>query len=156
MNNKISFSPNKTLKLNNVLIFETTTMEDMNFDLEVKKMENYIKSKGHQPIGPHIQYMEPQINNDGAIEVTLKFLRQSNNYINRLDPPYSMEPVLRVKDCMYVRYSGDESKIKFAYDKIHLTAFEEDIELKGSSYTIFVNRMDDMIVADVYMEKKHD
>ena len=37
---------------------------------------------------------------------------------------------------MYVRYTGPESKIKYVYDKINLTAFEEDIELKATCYTV--------------------
>ena len=57
---------------------------------------------------------------------------------------------------MYVRYTGPESMLKFAYDKIHLTAFEEDIKLKGDSYTIFVNQIDDNIVADIFMEREQD
>ena len=56
---------------------------------------------------------------------------------------------------MYCRYTGPEEKLKFAYDKIQLTAFEENIPLKGDSYTIFVdkNEEDETIVADVFMER---
>ena len=43
--------------------------------------------------------------------------------------------------------------MKFAYDKINLTAFEEDIELSNENYTIFVNQIDEDIVADVFVEK---
>jgi hypothetical protein len=43
---------------------------------------------------------------------------------------------------MYCRYIGPEEKLKFAYDKILLTAFEEDIPLKGDSLIpLFVDRM---------------
>jgi hypothetical protein len=54
---------------------------------------------------------------------------------------------------LYVRYEGEENKLKFAYDKIILSAFEEDIPLKGDSYTIFVNQQGDNFVADVFMER---
>jgi hypothetical protein len=54
---------------------------------------------------------------------------------------------------MYVSYQGEESKLKFAYDKINLKAFEEDIPLKGDSYTIFIDQQDDQIIADVFMER---
>lgn len=54
---------------------------------------------------------------------------------------------------MYARYIGEESKLKFAYDKINLIAFEEDIPLKGDSYTVFVAKNDDGIIADVFMER---
>jgi hypothetical protein len=119
-------------------------------------MENYIKAKGSQPVGPLIQHASPQINIDGSLRIAVKLLRQSNSPIPNIDPPYTMEPLLRVKDCLYVRFFGEESKLQFAYSKINLTAYEEDIALQGDSYTIFVNRADDKITADVFMEKKHD
>ena len=46
----------KKLKLTNVLSMTMTAeeMQDMTF---AEKMENYIKSKGYQPIGPLVQYI---------------------------------------------------------------------------------------------------
>ena len=45
--------------------------------------------------------------------------------------------------------------MKFAYDKIHLEAFENDIPLKEDNYTIFVdqNVEEGTIVADVFIPK---
>lgn len=149
-------SENKTLKLTNVLI-KTLIEEDFeNFEKSVEQMENYIKSKGYQPLGPLIQYTTTKVNENRELDVIIKLMRQVSNYINHVEPPYSMESVIRIKDCMYVRYTGPESKIKYAYDKINLTAFEEDIELKGDSYTVFVNQIDDNIVADIFMERAKD
>ncbi len=51
-----------------------------------------------------------------------------------------MEAVIRVTDCMYCRYHGPEEKMKFAYDKIGVEAFENDIELNGENYTIMVDQ----------------
>jgi len=48
--------------------------------------------------------------------------------------------------------------MKFAYDKINLYAFENDIKLKGDSYTVFVDSQEenDTIIADVFMEREND
>ena len=105
------------------------------------------------PIGPLIQYSDARIDENGELDVVLKFIRQSSGFINHVEEPYKCEPVVRVKNCMYVRYTGPETMLKFAYDKINLTAFEEDIKLKGDSYTVFVNQVDDDIIADVFMER---
>jgi hypothetical protein len=43
--------------------------------------------------------------------------------------------------------------LQFAYQKLNLVAFEENIKLKGDSYTIFVDRKDGIITADVFMER---
>lgn len=154
MDKYIVLNTNKTLKLSNVIITEITLKQSQNMVIVVEKLENYIKSKGATPIGPLIQKISYHINDEGQLEIKVYLMRQANNFIHNVEPPYTMESVLRVKNCMYARYTGPEEKLKFAYDKINLTAFEEDIELSNESYTIFVDKQDDNIIADVFMEKK--
>ena len=69
-----------------------------------------------------------------------------------------MESVLRIPNCMYCRYIGSEGKLKFAYDKINLEAFENDIKLTCESYIVFVdqNEEEGTIVADVFMPKMEE
>lgn len=122
----------------------------------IVKMENYIKSKGVMPIGPLIQKTEYNVTEEGKLDIKISLMRQANNFIHNVEAPYTMESVLRVKDCMYARYTGPEEKLKLAYDKINVTAFEEGIELGNTSYTVFVDKQDDNIVADVFVEKKTD
>jgi hypothetical protein len=123
---------------------------------KIIKIDNYIKFKGALSIGPFIQKTECIINQEGKANVKICLMRQANNFIHNVEPPYTMESVLRVKNCMYARYTGPEEKLKLAYDKINVTAFEEDIELSNTSYTIFVDKQDDNIVADIFVEKKTD
>ena len=156
MESKISISGNKSLKLSNVLVVIIDINEIEVFNKIVLQMENYIKSKGSTPIGPLIQKTEYNVNDEGQIDVMISLMRQANNFIHNVEPPYTMESVLRVKNCMYARYTGPEEKLKLAYDKINVTAFEEDIELSNTSYTIFVDKQDDNIVADIFVEKKTD
>ncbi len=153
MSEKIKLSNGKTLKLANVLIQEVNLKESADFGTVVLQIENYIKSKGAMPIGPLIQKMVYNVNEEGQLDIKIYLMRQSNNFIHNVESTYTMESLIRVKNCMYVRYTGPENKIKFAYDKINLTAFEEDIELSNESYTIVVNQEDDNIIADVFVEK---
>lgn len=152
--NKIMMSMNKTLKITNVLIQEMDLQTENVIDNEVLKMENYIRSKGAMPIGPLIQKTSYSINEEGQLDVQLFFMRQSNNFIHNVEEPYKMESLIRVRNCMYARYIGPEEKLNYAYDKINVTAFEEDIELSNENYTIFVDKQDDDIIADVFVEKK--
>ena len=149
----LQYNTSKTLKLSNILIININKDDLDNIVATVEQMENYIKSKGSQPIGPLIQYTESTINEQGELDIVIKLLRQSSNFIQHVEPPYKMKSVIRVRNCMYVRYTGPESKLKFAYDKINLTAFEENIELKGHSYTVFVDQNEDNLIADVFMPR---
>jgi hypothetical protein len=67
-----------------------------------------------------------------------------------------MESVLRITDCLYTRFCDEESKVKHAYDKLNLFAYENDINLTNETFTVFVNQEDDKLTADIFMEKKHD
>lgn len=156
MTNTIQLSTNKVLKLTNVLIQEMPIQESDQFTAIVYKMENYIKSKGAMPVGPLIQKTSYTVTEDGQLDVHIYLMRQANNFIHSVEKPYSMESVIRVCNCAYVRYTGPEEKLKFAYDKINLAAFENDFELSNENYTIFVDQQDDIIIADVFAEMKSD
>lgn len=154
--NKLQFHNNKVLKLTNVLKYKILIDEE-SFDLNVaiEQMQSYIKIKGAMQIGPLIQYTRTFINDAGELDMEIIMMLQCNNYINSVEQPYIMESVVRVTNAMYCRYNGPEEKLKFAYDKIQLEAFENDIQLNGDSYTIFVDRDEEneTITADVFMER---
>lgn len=153
---KIKFHENKTLKLENVLK-NRVLLEEGEFDLHlaINQMQSYIRTKGAQQIGPLIQYTRTFLNENQELDMELIMMLQCNHYIHNVEPPYSMESVIRVPDAMYCRYTGPESTLKYAYDKINLEAFENDIKLKDYNYTIFVssNEEEGTIVADVFVPK---
>lgn len=156
MSNIIQISLKKALKLTNVLITEIDLTKQEELPIIVTQIHNYIKTKGAIPVGPLIRKTVFNVNEDGNIHIHVYLLAQINNYIHSVDEPYKMESIIRVRNCMYAHYVGPEEKLKLAYDKINITAFEEDIELSNENYTIFVDQQDDNIVADIFVEKKSD
>ena len=153
---KLQFNPNKTLKLTYVLKYKLP-IEDENFDLNVavEQMQSYIKTKGAMQIGPLIQHTRTFINDNGELDMDIVMMLQCNNFIHNVEPPYSMESVIRVPNAMYCRYTGPENKLKFAYDKINVEAFEQNIDLSDYNYTIFVdnNPEEETMVADVFIPR---
>lgn len=156
MKNSLQISLNKTLKLTNVVIRNVLPEELEQYQTTIQNMENYIRIKGNQPVGPLVQYTKSFVNDEGELDMVIKFMRQSTTYITHKEEDYNTKPVLRVPNCMYCRYIGSEDSLKFAYDKIGVTAFEKGIRLKGESYTVFVdnNEEEEYIVADVFMERE--
>ena len=155
----INISTNKTLKLNNVLkyVIYLSQADTITFDNEINKMISFINNRGAKQIGPLIQFSDIHINGDEC-DICMQFMLQADNYIHNVEPPYQMESVVRVKNCLYAHYTGPEEKLKFAYDKLGVYAFENDIELQGCNYTVYVDRNEesDTIVADVFMPVKQD
>lgn len=156
---KLQFNMDKTLKLQNVLTGKIDLEnQDMDFAIIVEKMQSYIKVKGATQIGPLIQRTRTFINDDEELDMEIILMLQCNNFIHSVEKPYTMESLVRVTDCMYCRYMGPEEQLKIAYDKINVEAFENDIDLAGESYTVFVdsNEEEGTIVADVFMQKKKE
>lgn len=154
--NKLHFNDNKTLKLTNVLKYKILISdENFDFNASIEQMQSYIKTKGAIQIGPLIQYTRTFINDSGELDMDIAIMLQCNNYIHNVEQPYSMESVIRVPNALYCRYTGPENSLKFAYDKIQLEAFEQDIKLDNCNYTIFVdnNEEDDVMIADVFIPR---
>lgn len=149
--NPIQVSESKTLKLTNVLSRRIMPEELQNIGTIVMQIDNFIKSQNALPIGPLVQHV--QVTLGPKPEAQIYLMRQANQLITKIDPQYHMDAVLRVKDCLYAHYTGPMAKSELATHKLNILAFENDIKLKNSSYTIFVNQDDDDAVVDVFMEK---
>lgn len=148
----IPVSESKTLKLTNVLSRQIQPEEMQSLPLIVTQMQNYIKSRGASPIGPLIQYTTIQPGEDGTPQPKLYILNQANQIITQLEPQYHMDALLRVRGCLYGHFAGPSDKMSLVYDKMHVTAYEQDIKLNGNTYTIYVSQNGDEMVTDVFME----
>lgn len=149
---KIAVRENKVLKLNNVLIREVLDNEFMDIDKIAYMMESYIKSKGISTLGPMINYSSASADENGQVKIILKLMVQLKNPIHNVEAPYEFTSQIRVTNCLFARYLEKEENLQFAYSKLQLHAFENDIKLKGDSYTVFVDNKEDKMVADVFME----
>ncbi|WP_195428712.1 hypothetical protein [Clostridium sp. D46t1_190503_E9] len=149
---KIVLRENKTLKLNNVLIREISENELIDINQISYMMDSYIKSKGNSTIGPMINYSTVEVDESGQPKVIIKIMIQLKNPIHNIEKPYELNSQLRVTNCLFARFSEKEENLQFAYQKLGVYAFENDIRLKGDSYTVFVKQEEENIVADVFME----
>lgn len=164
MKRPINIIMNKSLRLDNVLIkeiFSFSQIDDedcgeegfFSLELTVAQMDNEIRSRGAEPIGPLIQYSGAELEQD-AYSMSMALMLQSDRFINGIKRPYRMESVIKASDCLYARFTGVEEDLQYVYQKMEVTAYEEDIRLKGSSYTIFLGSDDNgNITADIFMEK---
>ena len=150
--NEIKVAENKTLKLTNVLSRTLHPEELANLPVILTQMQNFMKSNGVQPIGPLVQAIKPGTGPDQLPEMYM--MQQATQMIPNMELGYHMDAVLRVKNCLYAHYTGPLSQSQLASSKLQIHAFENDIKMTGSSYTIYVNQDDDDAVVDVFMETK--
>ena len=153
---KLQFHESKVLKLTNVLKYKVLlNTKDFDFNVAIQQMQSYIKTKGAVQVGPLIQYTRTFLNESNELDIEIIMMLQSNNFISNVEQPYSMESVIRIPNALYCRYMGPEASLKFAYDKINLEAFENDIATESCNYTIFVNHNveDDIMTADVFVPR---
>ena len=149
---EIKVAENKTLKLTNVLSREIHPEEMASLPVVLTQMHNFIKSNGAQPLGPLVQCIKLPAGPNPQPEVYM--MQQATQMIPNMEPGYHMDAVLRVKNCLYAHYTGPLSQSQLASSKLQIHAFENDIKMTGSSYTIYVNQDDDDAVVDVFMETK--
>lgn len=149
---KISIRENKTLKLTNVLIRELSENEIIDIDKINYIMDSYIKSKGNSTIGPMINYSNLEVDENGQAKISIKIMVQLKNPIYNVEAPYELKKELRISNCLFARFNEKEENIQFAYQKLGVYAFENDIKLKGDSYTVFVKKEEGNIVADIFIE----
>ena len=149
---EIQVAENKTLKLTNVLARKIDASELGNLGVILTQMQNFIKSHSAMPVGPVIQCVK--FTSGPNPEPQIYFMMQVNQLIPRLEPGYEQDAVLRVKGCLYAHFTGPMDHSSLASQKLNIMAFEHELELTGTVYTIFVNQDDDEGVVDTFMETK--
>lgn len=152
MSQKFEVCKNKTLKLENVLILNIEKNDVSSISKYIIQMENDMKLKGVKPIGPYIQYVNPKLLSNGEVGTEVKLIRQSSGFVEVDKKVYSSLPKLRVENCLFLRYIGPEDEINYAYQKINLFAFEENVKLKGDCYTVITNKSEGSMSADIFMQ----
>lgn len=155
MHKKITLKENKTLKLKNVLSRELTQNEFMDGNKIMYMMESYIKAKGNSIVGPMINYSSIVSGENGQPKLIAKLMVQLKETIENLEPPYEFNSQIRIPNCLFARFVEKEQNLQFAYAKLNLHAFENDIKLLGDNYTVFVERNESNIVADIFMQMQN-
>ena len=149
---EIQTAENKTLKLTNVVSRRIQPEEFNNMQIVLTQMHNFIKSNGAQPLGPLVQCIKLPAGPNPQPEVYM--MQQATQLIPRMEAGYSMDAVLRVRNCLYAHYTGPMPESQLASYKLQVHAFENEQKLTGTSYTIYVNQDEDDAVVDVFMETK--
>ena len=155
MKHSLMVQRGKVLKLINPLIYPIDLESIDSLDRAIHQMDNYILTKGRKSVGPLIQHSYMSTDKNGNSTIKLEMIRQVDANIVNVQVPYRMNSSLKVSDCMYIHFDGKEDDIKFAYNKIGVLAYEEDIKISDENYTVLIKSDDDNIVADIFVPILH-
>jgi uncharacterized protein YecE (DUF72 family) len=159
MSKIIPIHRSKTLKLTNALLLELYKKEDFeqleHFEKLIDQMDVHIRQHGAQPIGPLIQKMSMRVDENGEPQMVITFIRQADRFIHQVDSRYKMESVIKIADCLYTRFIGEDDDMQFAYNKLQLVGYEEEIPLSPETYTVFVGQGEEseVMTADIFVPK---
>jgi hypothetical protein len=153
---KIEFRENKTLKLTNVLSREVPATELLSQNKQVLLLQNWLKTKGYETVGPLIFFTATQagVTAPEELDVRSKIMIQLNTCNVRLESPYFFRKELRIENCLMARFADKAEKLQFAMQKLSLYAYENDLELTGDTYVIIAKQTADFLNADVFMSVK--
>ena len=147
---KITININRTLKLTNVLIREIA-LSELAFENEIyTMMQDYIQSRGITPVGPVITYSRSENDEAGYTRACRRVMIQLSQEIES-DDSYEFSEQIRVERCLYARFCERIDNLPYAYDKLGVYAFENDLRLSGESYTISLNSYCKKLTADIFM-----
>jgi len=114
----------------------------------------WIENIGNEQIGPLISYSSRLIGmkDNGTPIIKTRVMMQLRDKVLYSEPPYDFAEEIHIENCIFVRFQDKAENLPYAYSKINLLAYENNIKLKGDSYTIFISGKDtENIIADVFM-----
>lgn len=149
---KIEVVENKTLKLGNVLGRKMNIEEFKKIPPEkiITLLRTHLLSKGAPPRGPLISHNTMQEGNN-----FISFMMQANKAVKAENPYYFMEEII-INNCLFTRFKGKEHDVDFAFQKMNIYAYENDILLKTESYSVYLNEKQERneVIVDIFMPVK--
>lgn len=147
---KLEVKDNKKLVLKQVICkkIHGTKVEDV--DHELDKFQQHLQLVKAQVFGPLIvKSCGTVIHNDGSITTDFEFYVQAHN-AQQYQNIYDIQDIVSVPHCLYVRFEDSPEYLQFAYSKLELYIYENDIQTDGTVYTVYVNSSPEKMIVDIF------
>ena len=63
---------------------------------------------------------------------------------------YDTQETVSVPHCLYVHFEDSPEYLQFAYSKLELHMYENDIQTDGTVYTVYVNSSPEKMIVDIF------
>ncbi|BDD39536.1 AraC family transcriptional regulator [Streptococcus ruminantium] len=147
---KLEVLENKKLVLKKVICKQLKSLQVEKLEQEIDKFYQHLKLLNVQMFGPLIvKNSGTMIHEDGTITVDYDLYVQAHDF-RQYDTFYTVYEEVICPHCVYVRFEDRPEYLQFAYSKLDLHFYENDLETDGTSYTVYVNTTGEMMTVDIF------
>lgn len=147
---KLEVKENKKLVLKNVMKKELKNIAIENLDKHINEFGNMLQLLHVQVFGPLIiKNVGTKIHEDGNLSFDYDLIVQAHDYLQYKDK-YVTQDRLVAENCIYVRFEGPMEELNYAYSKLDLHIYENDLMATGEDYIIHVNDNPEHGVVDIF------
>jgi formylmethanofuran dehydrogenase subunit A len=126
----------KILKLKNVVIKEIRNIDVERIDFEIDRFINQLRTIKAKTYGPLItKLVKVEQSEDGKLLYDYDLYYQVHNY-EQYKTLFETREELKVPNCLFLNYQGDPGNVSFAYSKLELYIFENDLKFNGEVYSV--------------------
>lgn len=132
---------NKFIVIKNAVEYPITA-DNISYEQVIKKVTNTLMANGLSPRPPTI--IHSVVDKKG---VCSSIIIQVKEELDKMPPTFKKNNRAKVGPCLYVRFIGVGRDSKYAYEKISVFAYENDIKLRDENYTVFVEESEGISIS---------
>ena len=83
-----------------------------------------------------------------------KLFLQYRGDASKIPKEYEKKNDIKIGPCVYARFEGIEEDLRYAFEKISVVAYENEITLKKENYTIYVEKNDISCKIDIFIPQE--
>lgn len=139
MNKKINILENKKLVLKSVIKKSLNKLPSDQIDKEVQKFQNVLLSHNLSIFGPLVICNKgSHISETGSVTVDIDIIVQAREY-KKMKALFDIEETHICSGCILAQFEGDAENIQFAYSKLDVFIYENNLVSTGLIYTLYKN-----------------
>ena len=151
---KLEVKTNKKLVLKNVIVHEMKNIKMSELEKELQKFERNLKLLNVQTFGPLIKKnYGMSISDNGEMTICCDAMIQARDY-KQYQNTYIVHDIYTAEHCVYIRFEDRPEHLNYAYSKLDLFFYENDLESEGIIYSVLINQTSDMITMDLFKPVK--
>lgn len=149
---KLEVKENKKLVLKHVLKKEIRNMEMEKLEIEIQNFTKKIELLKVKARGPLIiKNYGTTITDDGNLLASYDLMVQVDDY-KQYGKLFGIEETHACPYCVYVRFEGKPEDLHYAYSKLDVYFYENELEATGVEYSLYLEENENYSKIDIFRQ----